>query len=130
MSRISRRALARFAVEQIAAGEPAAAIAKYLAGVLLETGRAEQVDFLLGDIAWELEHRGLVTTATVTSATPLSAQLQSLIKSQLKKAANTDHVLLDERVDKSLIGGVKIETSARVWDTSVRSQLNQIKESV
>ena len=130
MNRISRRALARYAVEELSTGRSAAAVAKQLAGVLAETGRAAEVDFLLGDIAWELEQRGLVTSATVTTATPLTKGLESRLKSRLKAATGTKEVQLSRRVDKSVIGGLKIETSTRIWDDTIKRQLNQLREGI
>lgn len=129
MSKISRRSLARYAVEQLTEGRSAAAIAKHLAGALVESGRRGEVEFLLGDIAWELERRGLVATATITTATPLTDELEGQLKSQIKKASGTQDVTLKENLDRSVIGGLKIETTARVWDSTVKRQLNQIKES-
>ena len=72
MNKISRRALAYYATEQLAASKSASAVAKDLAATLVESGRTNEVEFLLSDIAAQLEERGELAVATVTSATKLT----------------------------------------------------------
>jgi F-type H+-transporting ATPase subunit delta len=129
MSKVSRRALARFAVDELLAGKSAQAVAKQLAATLIEDSRASEVELLSGDIAWELERRGELTIGRVTSATPLSQELARELASQLKKATNSKEVMLEQQIDKTVIGGVRIETSARVWDDTVAHKLTRIREA-
>jgi F-type H+-transporting ATPase subunit delta len=130
MAKLSRRSLAKYAADQLVAGVSAKDIAKHLAAVLVETRRAAEAEFLASDIAWELEHRGLLAKATVISATPLSDELRRSVKRQIKKATKTDDVTLESQIDKSLIGGLRVETSTRIWDNTVRSKLTSLKDTV
>jgi F-type H+-transporting ATPase subunit delta len=130
MNKISRRALARYAVEQLDKGESSAKLAEYLAGALVESGRAGEVDYLVGDIAWELERRGVLATTRIVSATPLTNELETQLKQQLKKTIGARDVVLDKKLDESIIGGLRIESATRVWDNTVRRKLTDLKESL
>ncbi len=97
---------------------------------MAEGGQQRDIEFLLGDIAAELENRRALTLGRVTSATPLSAELRSALRTRLKRVSGAPHVLLEETVDKSVVGGVRIETSSRVWDSTVARKLIDLKEAI
>ncbi len=128
MTRFSRRSLAGYAADQLLAGESAKSIAKRLAAVTIEAGKIGDIDFLLGDIAAELEVRRELSVALATSASELTPQLRAALKNQVKKATYSRSVLLQERLDRSVLGGVRIETSARVWDNTVARKLADLRE--
>lgn len=128
-ARTSRRALARYAADQLLAGKRPAGLAKQLAAIMVESGHADDAEFLLGDIAWELEKRQALAIGRVTSASPLTKTLEAALKTQLKKATKAHEVLLEKQIDKALLGGLKVETSGRVWDLSVAHELSQLRET-
>ena len=64
--------------------------------------------------------------ATVTSAEPLSDAQVDTLKSALKDAMGKD-VLLDQKVDDALIGGLIVQVGSRMIDTSLRTKLNAMK---
>ena len=125
--KVSRRALARYAADQLLAGTTAHVVAKYLAATLLDSQRQKEADLLLADINYELQNRGRVAAATVTTASQLSAGLRSEIARLVKKSAKVQQVILTEQIDKNIIGGVRIETPERTWDKTVTSQLNKLR---
>ncbi len=129
MSKISRRALAHYATDQLLAGKSTKDIAKRLAAVMLDGGKISDVEFLLGDIAAELEARRELTVAQATSASELTPQLRTAIKNQVKRATGSRAVLLQEFHDSSVLGGIRVETSARVWDNTVARKLADLKET-
>jgi F0F1-type ATP synthase delta subunit len=129
MNKVSRRAIARYAAEQLQKGEDAGQLAKQLASLMVETGLTDQTDFLIGDIAWELEQRGQLSAASVTIAHPLSNELKTALKDRLKKAINVGQVLIEENVDKSVLGGIRIETPGHVWDATVSQKLKNLREA-
>src|SRR5581483_11407251 len=105
MNKDSRRALARWAADQLIAGKSASLVARHLAAVLIESKMSNQAEFLLNDILWELEQTGVLAHAKVTSAQPLSRQLEEALKIKLKKAAGTNQIMLETQADKAVIGG-------------------------
>jgi len=128
MSKISRRSLANYGVDQLVAGKPAKSVAKHLVTVLAEQGLLSQAAFLVDDISWELENRQALAVGKVTSAQALSAKIQTELKAQIKKATGVKEVLLDSDVDKSVIGGIRLETSRQVWDSTVSRKLSELRE--
>lgn len=129
MNKTSRRSLARWAAAQIIDGQPAKTIARHLAAVLIENKQSEQAGFLLDDILWELEHAGVLAYAKVTSAQPLSKKLEAELRSQIKKAVKASDIMLENQVDKSAIGGLRVETAGKVWDQTVARKLTELKEA-
>lgn len=129
MKGLSRRALARYAADRLLAGKSANSVAQYLAATLIESGSASEIDYLIGDIASELEQRKKLAIGRVTSATPLSSELKSKLKTRIKQATGAKSVLLEETVDESVIGGVRIETANRVWDSTIARRLADLKET-
>lgn len=128
-AKVSRRALARYAVDQLLAGAPAAAVAKHLAAALIDSQRQKEANLLLADINYNLQSRGRLAAATVTSASQLSAHLRREVADLVKKSANVQQVILSEQIDKKIIGGLRIETAERTWDKTVTSQLEKLREA-
>lgn len=129
MISISRRTLARYAADRLLDQGKTQDLARQLAAVLIATKKAGQADLLVSDIAWELEARGKVATATVTSATELTEKLREQIKEFIKKSAKVESISMEEKVDKSVIGGVRIETAKQAWDKTIANQLNNLREA-
>ncbi len=129
MINVSRRALARYAADQLVENKGTKDLARKLAAVLIASKRRNQADLLVSDIAWELEARGKTAAATVVSASALTDDLRRQIKEFIKKAAKVETTNLDERIDESVIGGVRIETAAHSWDKTIANQLNSLREA-
>ena len=70
-------------------------------------------------------HRGEMT-AEVQSATPLSDQQLAALKSTLKASYGKD-VRLDAKVDPSLLGGLVVKVGSRMFDSSLRTKLMNLK---
>jgi F0F1-type ATP synthase delta subunit len=128
MNKVSRRELSGWATDQLMAGKPAKDVAKHLAAVLQESKMQGQVDFLISDIKWELEQRKALVVGRVTSANALSKRLQDALIGQIKQATSSKDVVLENKIDKSVIGGLKVETASRVWDDTVARKLSELKE--
>jgi F-type H+-transporting ATPase subunit delta len=73
-------------------------------------------------------HRG-ETGATVIAAAKLTeAQITAL--KQALKAALGNEVMLDQRVDPSLLGGLVVKVGSRMIDSSLRTRLNSLKAAM
>lgn len=64
--------------------------------------------------------------AKVTSAVPLSAEESRRISEKLAQATQAE-VILETAVDPSLLGGVVAQLGSRVYDGSVRAQLEELR---
>jgi F-type H+-transporting ATPase subunit delta len=125
---VSRRSLAQYGADQLLAGKPAKAVAQHLVAVLVESRKTDEVQFLLEDVAWELEHRQALAIGKVTSAHPLTAKLQTEVEAQLKQATGAKQVLVESEIDKSILGGLRVQTAARIWDNTVSRKLSELRE--
>lgn len=128
MTALSRRALARYAVDQLVMGQSPKLLAKRLSAALLASKKAAEADLFLDDIAYELESRGKLAQAVVTSASALSAQLKRQLTAAVKKAVKVEHVALTEKIDENVLGGFRVETAAHSWDKTIKRYLTEIKE--
>ena len=128
MINFSRRQLAKFAVDEMAKKSSISDISIHIAAVLILSGRKKEIELLIADIEQQLEDRGLLVRARITSAFPLSEELNQEISSQLKKLADVEEVVLVSLIDRGVLGGIKIETTNRTWDKTIKRQLNSIKE--
>ena len=73
-------------------------------------------------------HRG-ETSATVTAAAKLTDTQVTALTQALKAALGKD-VMLDQRVDPSLIGGLMVKVGSRMIDTSLRTKLLSLKHAM
>jgi F-type H+-transporting ATPase subunit delta len=70
-------------------------------------------------------HRG-ETSATVIAAAKLTESQLTALKQALKAALGNE-VMLEERVDPALLGGLVVKVGSRMVDTSLRTKLNSLK---
>ena len=49
---------------------------------------------------------------------------------QVKKSAKVEQVIISEQIDKSVIGGVRIDTAAHSWDKTLSRKLTDIQEVI
>lgn len=157
MRLVSRRKLAKYAAEQILAGNDA--VLEEIAGFLVHEKHEREVELLARDIEVELAERGTVV-ATVESAIPLDEATKDAIKKLLasnsgmraSRRASGDaraaeqpssdassrvpganasgqniKVLLRESIDPTLIGGFKLRTPTATLDATIAKKLNDLR---
>lgn len=69
-------------------------------------------------------HRGEVSAEVVSAAKLTAAQMKSLEKN-LKSAIGRD-VAIDQNVDESLLGGLKVKVGSRMIDSSLKTKLDNL----
>lgn len=129
MMKISRRQLARYAADQIAAGIAPGELAARLGSVLVATKRPNQAMQLIDDINYELEVRGIWAQATVTTAFPLSDELKAELQKFIKNSSSVKSVDLHQRIDQTIIGGIRLDTATKNWDQTIKKRLTDIREA-
>lgn len=87
MRLVSRRKLAKYAAEQLLAGNDA--VLEEIAGFLVHEKKEREVELLARDIEVELAERGTVV-ATVESATPLDETTKGAIKRLLSSGSGME----------------------------------------
>jgi len=97
--------------------------------VLLHNHRLADLAEINRQFAKELDRRSGVVTAQVTTARPVSADVQESLRARLGELTGSK-VRLQFGVDEELIGGVVTQIGSTVYDGSVRSQLSRIKRKM
>ena len=96
-------------------------------GTVTANGRARDLPAMASAFLAELARRRGETTATVTTAVPLSpAQLQQLSDS-LRSVLGSNKVSIDARVEPDILGGLVVKVGSRLFDSSVRSKLQRLQ---
>jgi F-type H+-transporting ATPase subunit delta len=105
---------------------PRATTANFLK-VLLQNQRVTELSEINRKFAEMLDDRAGMVAATVTTARPVPENVQQNLQQKLT-AVTQKKVRLDFEQDPELIGGLVARIASTVYDGSVRSQLQQIKE--
>jgi F0F1-type ATP synthase delta subunit len=98
-----------------------------IAAYLIDSGRTGDLEPLLRDMAKQRVLAGIVEV-TAFSAHSLAASVISDIHSEAKKLyPQAKRIIINERHDPDLIGGVRLEFPDYQLDLSIRSQLNRFR---
>lgn len=128
MRLVSRRKLAKYAAEQILAGNDA--VLEEIAGLLIYEKHEREVDLLVRDIEAELAENGEIV-ASVESVRALDDSTRRKIEQFLAAAASDKNskpkVSLRESIDPTLIGGLKLRTPTATLDATVLKKLNDLR---
>lgn len=75
-------------------------------------------------LAYAKKQEGIVDIE-ITSARELDSKTIKEIESYFGESVETTN-----KIDKSLIGGVRVRTKDKIFDTSVRAQLSKLKQTI
>jgi F0F1-type ATP synthase delta subunit len=127
MAKVGRLRLAKVLAGRLKAGDKR--LARETAAYLLSEGRVGELDSLLRDVAqYRADHDGRIEVEAIT-AHPLTAATKKAIERRIKAAdPSAKQIVISERHDPSVIGGVRLELANQQLDLSVRGQLNRFKQ--
>lgn len=97
--------------------------------ILCERGRIREFGGCAGEYKALLDASKNVTLAKVVSAAPLTESQKEKLQIKLEKLSGQT-VMLDCSVDKSLLGGLIIETDGKTIDGSLKRRLYEVKEVI
>lgn len=118
--KLSRRKISSYAAEQLLAGNNE--VIDMVAALLVEEGRTRETDLIKRDIETQLADRGLVVV-NVEVARPID----SATKKQIEQMFTGKEVRLNEVINPSLIGGMRITTPSQVLDSTVAKKLTVLR---
>lgn len=98
--------------------------------LIVEKGRYNEIRQIFTYFLEQIKEFKRIGVAYVTSATPLTAEQQKKIEEKL--LATTKYIQFEMHfdVDQSLIGGMVIRIGDRVVDSSIRTKLNQMTQTL
>lgn len=76
-----------------------------------------------------LEKASNFSTAVVTSAVELTSKEQTALIKKLSDICGHT-VVVEQRIDSRILGGIIIEVDGKVIDTSIKSRLKEVKEVI
>jgi F-type H+-transporting ATPase subunit delta len=121
----ARRGLVDALAQRIGMEAPAA---KLLA-LVAERGRLDLVNDLVEVYRERLLAHSNIIKGTVTSAVPLAPEKLQALEASLSSATGKK-VQLETAVDPALIGGVVAQIGSTVYDGSIRTQLQRMKQQL
>ena len=101
--------------------------------IVVEKGRAAQLPRIIDSFVAAYHERQGELVVKVTSAQPLDEDERERVKTSLRnrhKSAGYTDVILEERVDPALIGGLVVRTGDNLYDASLRTRLQAIGEKL
>ena len=121
-SRLSRHKIAIYAVDRLMSGKQHHDVLKEVAAYLVEARRTRELDLLVRDIEAEFADRGTVV-AEVTSARALTDAL----KKQVAQLVGAKSLQVREKIDPSVIGGVRIDVPGKRFDATIQHALSALR---
>ena len=104
-------------------------ITRNFALLLLERERMPYLPAIARELRVMVDERAGRVRATLVSAKPLATEHVASVQAALEKASGRK-VLLEKKEDAELIGGVVAKVGDVVYDGSVRTQLEQMRERI
>ncbi len=98
--------------------------------ILLKNNRLTEIDSINEKLDSVLDERAGVVTAKVISSRELSDAEKSEMKVNLAKVTGGKDIRLNYEIDESVIGGAITRVGSTVYDGSVKTQLEILKEQM
>ncbi len=125
---LDRPHLALKTLYQLLGGEPADHALRNLCSILVRRKRAGLLPEIAETYARIQEESQGIKRVEVTSAIALDGKAQQQLVSELMKVVTgTKQVLLEEKVDPAIVGGVQIRIGDKLIDGSVQSRLQELR---
>ena len=97
--------------------------------VLVARNHVRRIDSVIREFATLADGRRGIARATVSTAVPLDDQRRSMVTSALGNLTGKK-VVLTERVDASLLGGIVARVGDRLIDGSSRTRLHDLRSAL
>ena len=121
--RASRRSLAKVIAQKLDASVDTTQLSKQIASFLVSEGKTRELDVLLRDVARLRYEKTGTLEINASSAFPLEEQT----KEEIKKLFKADKYIINNYINKELIGGVRIEALDQQADLTVARKLQEFK---
>lgn len=122
---ISRRKVAHVVGDRLLSGKSQSGQMKLLAAYLIQHKQLKYADLYVRDIEQYLADHGYAVI-DVSTVTPLDAALKKQVTELFDKTITT---VLREHIDTTLLGGIKIETTQKRFDATIKERLRQLRAS-
>lgn len=90
----------------------------------------QRTNTLINHLRHTLEIEIKARTISIKTATPLSASMKKAIVAFGEKHLRTKAVFIDEDIKTSIIGGIVLRSSDRVWDASISGKFAFLQKEI
>jgi len=97
--------------------------------VLLESGRFKFLPYVAQAYRELVDETSGIVTANILSVAPLEEPILAQLREKLSKKLNKKVTLIN-KIDPSLIGGIRTEVGSLVIDGSIRGYLDSLRETL
>lgn len=126
MSKVSRRKLADYIASKIVDDSDVKLCLRQVAAYLVRYNRANEVDLVVRDVFTSLQNKGIVYAELVTK-NEISSDLQSAIEKFVKDKTNCSSVVLNNKLDSTILSGLIVNLPDAVLDTTSNRKLHLFK---
>lgn len=124
----SRSKLSEEIITRIKKGETKN-IARQIAAYLIENNKTQDLNSLTRDITQLRKSEQEIVELTALSAHKLDdAQIDLIKKTVTKISPNAKDIIINQRIDETVTGGVRLEFANHLLDLSVSAKLNKLKQ--
>lgn len=116
-------------VEKKSAAQVKLAIKKFVE-ILAEKNKLAQADKIIKEFVKIWNEKNGIVEAELASAKKLDKETAKLLKNYIKKLSSADEVIVNEKVDENILGGVIIRYGDKVLDGSLKARLNDLKNKL
>ena len=125
--KVSNKTIATALIADINKGKSVQDLTKSLAAYLVEERRQGDLQAILREVETRLFVDKQILYVHAVTAHELSDKQRQDIKNIFLAESNAKEVVIEETIDKSVLGGVRCETADQRLDLTVRRQLQSLK---
>ncbi|WP_342252699.1 F0F1 ATP synthase subunit delta [Spiroplasma endosymbiont of Amphibalanus improvisus] len=97
--------------------------------LLIDRDKFKYVQYVLYKLQKDIDNARNVQYGTIFSVTKLTDKQMNIIKIKISKKLNSNIDLIN-KLDPTLIGGIKIKINNKIFDGSIKNKLKTIKQSI
>ncbi len=95
--------------------------------VLIDNKRIALLEKVTQAFVAEVDRQNNITTATVTTAVPMTSSIEENILSKIKELTGSKEVELTQKVDEKLLGGFLLRYGDLEYDASIAGKLTHLR---
>lgn len=105
-------------------------LVKNFINLLVKNNDFYQVDKILKIFKNKWNQKFGLIKAEIKSAHPLNLDLEKMILEYIKKEATVSQVESENKIDKTILGGVIIKYNDKIFDASLKTKISRLEESL
>ncbi len=118
------------ALQQSESPEQEAHVISSLVKVLTQKDELSKGDRIMSALKTMLDEQVGIVKAHVTVQQRLDPEVKAEIKNLLKAKFNAKDIIILEKIDERILGGIKIKVGEEIYDATIKSKLSKLKDKL